>query len=204
MALRIFSAGPNAVRHRLRRLDHGELRSSGYWLTNFLMIISTVLGVYLAARVGLQQAIMFDEISDLKYSYNLQTALADELTENIAVLRQYNGGYLSRTLPQDELVRANPGISHFVWDTMHHSPQSLETPGYFLNEIQRFYRAVQRIITARERNQYSALQASQSLTEQLDHLEQRVLPRLRQNIARLGQTLAALDVQIAEEVQHAP
>ena len=193
-----------ALRERLRQLDHGELRSSGYWLTNFLMVISTVLGVYLAAKVGLQQAITFDEISDLKYSYNLQTALADELAENAAVLRQYNSSYLSRALPQEELLRNNPGISHFVWDTMKSSPQSLETPGYFLNEIQRFYRASQRIITARERHQYSALQASQLLTEQLDCLEHQVLPRLRNNIARLRQALEALDVQVAEEIQHAP
>lgn len=78
MALRVFSAAPDAVKERLRRLDHGELRSSGCWLTHFLLIISTVPGVYLAARAGLRQALVFAETNVPKYRYNPQTTLASE------------------------------------------------------------------------------------------------------------------------------
>lgn len=203
MTLRAIMTG-SALKGRLNQLDHRELRSSAYWLTNALMIVATVLGVFLAARVGLQQAIVFDEINGLKQSYNLQSTLADELAENLEVLRHYNSNYLSRALPQQELLLNNPGISHFVWDTMKASPQTLETPGYFLNEVQRFYRTTERIIQGREQQRYGASQAGKLLTEQLDHMEQQVLPRLRGNIQNIGRTLAGYDVVVAEEAPRAP
>ncbi|WP_249313050.1 hypothetical protein [Pseudoalteromonas ruthenica] len=41
----------------LQQVDNKELRSTGFWLNQVFLVLSTIFGVYLAAQSGLEQAI---------------------------------------------------------------------------------------------------------------------------------------------------
>lgn len=37
-----------------QKIDHGELKKTGFWLNQVFMIVSTIVGVFLAAQSGLE------------------------------------------------------------------------------------------------------------------------------------------------------
>src|SRR5690606_35824840 len=81
-----FSVLTRPLKERIRNTDHTELKSSGFWIGHFLMILATIIGVYLAAQAGLKQAILSDEITNLKQGHHVRSPLVDEFQDNIQLL----------------------------------------------------------------------------------------------------------------------
>lgn len=194
-----FSAITRPLKEKIRNTDHSELKSSGFWVGHILMVIATIAGVYLAAQAGLKQAVLFDTITSNQASYHIRTSLADELADNIRLLRAYNTQYFSKHLSAQELKLNNPKLSHYVWDSMKYSSATLEIPSQFLNEVQRFYRNVNDIIEKSEQRIYAVSYSEKLLLEQLDHLETNVIPELRSSAAELQRWLAQHDVQVGQD-----
>jgi hypothetical protein len=163
------------------------------------MIAATIAGVYLAAQAGLQQAILFDDITSKETNYYLRQSLYDEVNTNVKILRKYNEEYFARGISVQELKQNNPKIGRYVWETMKYSPNTLETPSYFLTEIQNFYRTVDDLIEKREKFTYGPSYATKLLTEQLDNMEKNVLPKLAENGNRLAAELLVYNVDVHED-----
>ena len=111
---------------KIRELDHGDLQKSGFWVSQVFVVLATIIGVYLAANAGLEQAIRFDNIKAQEQNYHLRASLHDELQDNASVLRRYVEEVLRRN-PHD-LKPQHPALSEFVWETMRYSPATFETP----------------------------------------------------------------------------
>ena len=75
-------AATQKLAQALRTVDNKELKSTGFWLNQFFMVISTIFGVYLAAQSGLEQALKFDSFSKIEDNYYLRTSLFDEVNDN--------------------------------------------------------------------------------------------------------------------------
>ena len=135
-----------ALKEKLAKADHSDLKTSGFWISQSFMIIATIVGVYLAAQAGLDQAIVFDDITSKQSNYFLRQSLYDEVDANIIMLRKYNEEYFSRAVPKSELKQHTPKLRQFVWESMKFSPATLETPSYFLREIQAFYAELDQLI----------------------------------------------------------
>ena len=83
-------------------MDHNDLGKSGFWISQMFVVAATIIGVYLAAHTGLQQAIAFDRLTSQESNYYLRKSLHDELADNVAVLldtlaRLLQAGTLSPT-----------------------------------------------------------------------------------------------------------
>ena len=199
MPMKVLSVLSRPVKEKLAHADHRDLTSSGFWIGHLLMIAATIAGVYLAAQAGLQQAILFDDITDKETNYYMRQSLYDEVNTNVIILRKYNEEYFARGISVQELKQNNPKLSRYVWETMKYSPNTLETPSYFLTEIQNFYRTTDDLIEKREKFTYGPSYASKLLVEQLDNMEKTVLPKLAANTKKLAAELLVYDVDVSSD-----
>ncbi|MGB5145342.1 MAG: hypothetical protein WBO22_17900, partial [Shewanella indica] len=116
--------------------DNSELVKTSFWVSQLLMVLATVLGVYLAAQQGLSQAIKFDSLVNTQNNYHLQRALYDEVRDNLHELEAYMAD-IDKQRPLD-LRSLHPQLSDFVWQNMYYSANALETPAEILTAIRRF------------------------------------------------------------------
>ena len=110
----------------LKTVDNKELKSTGFWLNQFFMVISTIFGVYLAAQSGLEQALKFDNFSKMEDNYYLRTSLFDEVTDNVKSVSEY-AALLAKSPPKSEMEYFKPTLEKYIWQTMQYSPTTLET-----------------------------------------------------------------------------
>ena len=62
---------PPKISNALKTVDNKELKSTGFWLNQVFLVLSTVFGVYLAAQSGLEQALKFDTFSKIEEDVDL-------------------------------------------------------------------------------------------------------------------------------------
>ena len=183
-----------------------EIKKISYWVGQSIMLVATVLGVFLAAQVGLRQAIIFDDIASKESNYYLRQSLYQEVSDNVALLRTYNDEYLGRNVPKQTLLANHPKISYYVWETMKFSPFTLETPSHFLSESRAFYDLAEDLIAKREAGILGASFVEKLMNDKLDHVEKNVLPLIKANTDKLASELADYDVpveSVALEDNHA-
>jgi len=173
-----------------------EIKKASYWVGQIFMMIATVVGVFLAAQVGLRQAIIFDDIASKESNYYLRHSLAQEVSDNVDLLRIYNDEYLGRNVPKQTLIANHPKISYYVWETMKFSPFTLETPSHFLSETRAFYDLAEDLIAKREAGILGASFVKKQMIEKLDHIEQVVLPLIYANTEKLAGELAEYNVTV--------
>ena len=183
-----------------------EIKKISYWVGQSIMLVATVLGVFLAAQVGLRQAIIFDDIASKESNYYLRQSLYQEVSDNVDLLRTYNDEYLGRNVPKQTLLANHPKISYYVWETMKFSPFTLKTPSHFLSESRAFYDLAEDLIAKREAGILGASFVEKLMNDKLDHVEKNVLPLIKANTDKLASELADYDVpveSVALEDNHA-
>ena len=181
---------------KLRDMDHNDLGKSGFWISQIFVVVATIIGVYLAAHAGLEQAIAFDRLTSQESSYYLRKSLHEELEDNVSILRAYTDEVLARRLWPEELVKNRPVLSRFVWETMRYSPQTLEVPSIYLTGARQFYSKADTIIRKVEGGVYGATYAAEQMNEVLDQVEGRLIPGLRQNYEQLAIELADKGIEV--------
>ncbi|MCD8139647.1 MAG: hypothetical protein LUE17_07700 [Planctomycetaceae bacterium] len=167
--------------------SRGEVRSAAFWISQIVIIIATVGGVYLAASQGLRQAMQFDTIKSLQNNYYLRKSLQNELSDNVGYMRDYIGKVGQR------VVNPSLNLETFVWNSMTYSPTALETPSDLLREAQKFYHSAADIMANPHWNDANRAKA---LGELADHIEKEVLPRFEASGAELQSRLKQMGVEV--------
>lgn len=164
-----------------------DVKKAGFWISQLMVIIATVGGVYFAASQGLKQAIQFDSIKSDQTNYYLRKSLQSELSDNAGYIRDYTDKVSKR------VVKPSLNLESFVWKSMMYSPNALETPSDLLREAQKFYHTANEIMTNPHFNDSNR---AKSLGELADHIESKVLPlftkdldALRDKLGKRGITL---------------
>ncbi|PKF79938.1 hypothetical protein CW749_09585 [Vibrio sp. vnigr-6D03] len=178
------------------QLDNKELKSSGFWLNQMFMIVSTIVGVYLAAQSGLQQALTFDTYSKMEDNYYLRMSLHDELTDNTNDLQAYINDYLSRNPPAQEMKDNRPDMSKYIWETMKYNPTTLETPNEVLTAARRFYAKSEDILDRAMARRLGAKYAGDQLQVLVDDMKNETLPYIAKSANQLKTELAKNGVVI--------
>ena len=181
--------------HALKTVDNKELKSTGFWLNQLFLVLSTIFGVYLAAQSGLEQALKFDTFSKMEDNFYLRSSLYDEVNDNAVNVAAY-AQRLSKSPPLSEMQYHTPSLEKYIWQTMQYSPTTLETPSVFLTQIRRFYSRAEFIINAALKHQMSARQAAIELNKLTDIIQQQTLPQLKMSAAALQQELKQNDIII--------
>ncbi|MCD8350705.1 MAG: hypothetical protein LUC93_08865 [Planctomycetaceae bacterium] len=164
-----------------------DVRSAGFWVSQIVIIIATVGGVYLAASQGLRQAMQFDTIKSLQNNFYLRKSLQNELSDNVGYMRDYI------TKVNGRVVNPSLNLETFVWNSMTYSPTSLETPSDLLREAQKFYHTAADIMA---NPHWNDMNRAKALGELADHIEKEVLPRFEASGAALQTRLRGMGVEV--------
>ena len=164
-----------------------EVRRASFWVSQLVIIIATVGGVYLAASQGFKQAMRFDAVKSEQNNYYLRKSLLSEISDNVGYMREYVEKVNQR------VVKPTLNLETFVWKSMTYSPASLETPPELLREAQRFYHQVDDFMG---NPHWQDRDRAKALGELADRVEKEVLPKFETNIRQLRDNLAKLDVTV--------
>ncbi|WP_215397502.1 hypothetical protein [Rheinheimera oceanensis] len=175
-------------------LQQGEISNLSFWVSQISMIIATVMGVYLAAQQGLQQAVLFEQIQSDKNNYYLRQSLQHELSDNLVLIEKYTEQI--KDISVHAVKRYSLVLDTFVWESMKFSPATLETPSALLSESRKFYREVNDIHGKIQTSFYSAHYGTKLLLEQVEHMRTSVLPMFEADTNQLKQALAQQDVEV--------
>ncbi|WLQ17068.1 hypothetical protein O5O45_14200 [Hahella aquimaris] len=171
------------------------IKESSFWISQIFMILATVLGVYLAAQEGLNQAIIFDDLTSRQNNYYLRNSLASELQSNLIQARDY--AEFVKSPPSRSAIKMFPlKLDLFVWESMRYSPSALETPSQFILEIQRYYREIEDIRGKIESSAYAPHYGAEEMKKRTERMEKEVLPKLLANIDTLRRYLKEHNVPV--------
>ncbi|GAB0112155.1 hypothetical protein [Pseudoalteromonas distincta] len=179
----------------LKTVDNKELKSTGFWLNQVFMVVSTVFGVYLAAQSGLEQALKFDSFSKMEDNYYLRTSLYDEVNDNATTIAEY-AERLAKSPPKSEMEYFKPKLEKYIWQTMQYSPTTLETPSELLTQIRRFYSRAEFLINAAVNRKTSAKHAATELKKITDLMQTQTLPRLKNSANQLKLELKQNNISV--------
>jgi len=107
-----------------------------FWLGQILMIVSTVLGVYLAAVVGFEKAVQFDALTSKRDVYYMLQALQDEMQDNMATMDILVSKVDKLHVPT--LVEYYKPQT-YIWETMKRSPNTFSIPSSIITGVRRYH-----------------------------------------------------------------
>ncbi|KKJ78276.1 hypothetical protein WH95_02895 [Kiloniella litopenaei] len=135
-----------AIVKPFRFLSIGGKPNLEFWFTQAVILLSTMLGVYLASFAGFEIAVNFDRYQRLSDARNLEISLRAEVSDNITKVEQwvisYKDGPMlwhdSRFAPRESYK-----LEDVIWLTMRNSSTTFELAPETLTSIRRFYSAVE-------------------------------------------------------------
>lgn len=130
-------------------LDVSRRQNAIFWVSQCAVILSTIVGVYLAASEGLKSAVEFHAATNLERKYFTLNSLQLEIEKNNALIVDFS----ERNLVEDEKgnVRAHrsllvPELNWFVWNTLSQSQDSLELPFDILHNANQHVSSLKNLI----------------------------------------------------------
>jgi hypothetical protein len=129
----------DCIMSRLLRMF--EVRESGnkqFWLSHAVILLSTVLGVYLAAQAGYRTALDFEVTRAQRDSYFMRVALLDELNDNIEFAEKFAAVFVGKNGASWAESLEDFKLQSFVWDTMKQQNTTFQIPAGILSAIRRF------------------------------------------------------------------
>lgn len=129
-----------------RFLSIRERPNLEFWFTQGIILVSTVLGVYLASFAGFEIAVNFDRYQSVSEVRYLEKSLRAELADNIAKVEEWVESYDDGPMVWHE-SRFAPRESHkldeMIWMTMRNSPRTFEVNPDILTGVRRFYSEIE-------------------------------------------------------------
>lgn len=188
------------IRPRPRRKTDGTVSDQRinweFWIGNLVVVLSTVLGVYLAANAALETAIQYEAIKTDRDNYYLRTSLRDELARNVTSLEQIienlRKGYRYR--------KSDAQVEHpqfFVWEALKSSPSALTTPPKILSGVHSFYGNVRIVLDKVSANKdFKMSMSAIEIEKMVETLEAETLPALEANLENLRRELIAHEIPL--------
>jgi hypothetical protein len=118
-----------------------KVRESGnkeFWLSHAVILLSTVLGVYLAARAGYRTALDFEVTRAQRDGYFMRVALLDELKDNIDYAEKLAEVFIVKQGESWGESLDDFKLQSFVWETMKQQNTTFQIPADILSAIRRF------------------------------------------------------------------
>jgi hypothetical protein len=170
-----------------------------YWVSQAIIIISTVLGVYLAALAGYEISVKFDNYKTVRERANVEGALLAELQDNVARVdrwhKRYEEGYSATWHSSEYSPRKRHQLDTFVWNAMQESPATFEIDDEILTESRRFYSTVQSkmgVMFSNNRESSVTNDAMKAMKTAADKVRERTIPKLKAAIKKWEERVAEL------------
>lgn len=159
-----------------------------FWFGQFIIILSTVLGVYLAAFKGFEIAVTFDRLAHQRDSYYLQQSFYQELEDNTQTIQSkildvYDDKSRITMLrhTQDQMV-----LDNFVWNAMQESEITFQIDPKILKASRNFYRDYNLLFANVDSpHPYDQKVTIDKIREMNENIKTNILPLLSEDIGVL-------------------
>lgn len=159
---------------RAERLKETRATKREFWIGQMLVIMSTILGVYLAAYEGFRVAVDFEMVTSDIDGYYLRRSLRDELRDNVKVVKNY--AHHAQTRKGRHIGRV-PSLSFVVWEHMRYNMEMTEIPPDVLRAMRFYYTEVEKSLDD-ARNKRPVAPISDALLEESELIELETLPHM--------------------------
>jgi len=173
--------------------EHGNLE---FWISNLVIVISTVLGVYLAALAGFRTALEFEVARNDRDGYFMRRSLLEEVKDNLDTADKYSDFI---TKKEGWRYKGNPDaykLQGFIWETMKEQSVTFQLPPAVLTAVRRYYDTVQSLGQALAQGQGTAIEAAKSLSDETKKMRETAIPALEKDISVLRERLIGRGVSV--------
>lgn len=173
-----------------------SVNSIEFWISNIVIIISTVLGVYLAAQAGFRTALQFEVARADREGFFMRRALLDEVRDNLTKADEFvdfvqnKDGWRYKGTPDAYTLQ------NFVWETMKEQSITFQLPPAALTGIRRYYDDARGLGYSMAQGQGTAIEAAKAWTEKTKAMRDTVIPAMEQDIAALKGRLESSGVPL--------
>lgn len=126
-------------------------KSREFLLTQVLLVLSTVLGIFLAAQQGFTKAVEFDYLKGDIGGWHVRTAVRAELIHNLDGMHNLIG-HVRRTGSFPATVAEWPRVSRNVWDGAKYHSAYYETSPAALAALGAFHEEVPELLKRAQNN----------------------------------------------------
>lgn len=173
-----------------------ETNNLEFWVSNLVIIVSTVLGVYLAAQAGYRTALDFETARGERENYYLRRALLEEVRDNLDQADKFADFVVDRNGWRFTGTAETYKLQSYVWETMRQQTTTFQTPPEILTAVRRYYESARGYADSLARGQGTAIEAAKAWREDTKKVRETTLPALEQSIATLRQRLEARGVPL--------
>lgn len=169
-----------------------------FWLTQCIILASTVLGVYLASFAGFEIAVDFDRYQSTSDVYNLERSLEAEFVDNIEKVETWIADYPEGPMTwhaANLAPRERHKLDDMVWETMRYSQRTFEVDPAIITGVRRFYSDIEAQMTIMFMQQNAngmAKHALEKMQEIVATARADALPLLQSEIQRLDGELVKM------------
>ena len=172
-------------------------KSREFLLTQALLVLSTVLGIFLAAQQGFTKAVEFDYLKGDIDGWHVRTAVRAELIHNLDGMHNLIG-HVRQTGSFPATAAEWPRVSRNVWDGAKYHPAYYETSPAVLAALGAFYDEVPDLLTRAQNNRVLPKVFFENLKAHLRQLESAVLPDMEAGLAAARTRLDRYDAPVPE------
>ncbi len=169
-----------------------------FWIGNFFVVFSTVLGVYLAAHAALETAIQFESVRADRDSYYVRTSLHNELEHNISVYEEIIYNYRNGKSGYSKNSQWQNHPEYFVWESLKSSPALLTTPPEILAGVTNFYKYSEIVIEKLSKRgpTNETIYIANKFDEKIIEFKENALLLLENNLNSLRKELIAENIEL--------
>ena len=169
-----------------------------FWIGNFFVVFSTVLGVYLAAHAALETAIQFEAVRADRDSYYVRTSLRNELNHNISVYEEIIKNYQDG---KKGYHKNDQWINHpefIIWESLKSSPALITTPPEILSGVSSFYQYSELMLEKLSKRgpTNSTIYIANQLEEKINAFKKETIPLIENNLALLEKELLKNEIKL--------
>ena len=193
-----------------------------FWVANLIVLISTVLGVYLAAQAGYKTAMEFEVSRADRDGYYLRRALLDEVKENLDKVDEWGSGIektLRNRISADYFLPTDTWYSYFsekggwkggnwtpdeikmntfVWETMKQQNITFQLSPKVLSAVRRYYETMDGADKDIRSNDWKAGVAAKTIVTETKKMRDEIVPALEKDLGKLKSRLASKGVAVEE------
>lgn len=198
-----------------------ETGNAEFWISNLMIMASTILGVYLAAQAGYRTALDFEIARGERDGYYMRRALLDEVQDNLRAVDDWSRNFekvLRANISADYFLPEDAWITYwadkngwdnsnrtpdeikmqtFVWETMKEQSITFQLPSELLSAVRRYNDAMDANGRAvvREKD-WKAARAAKAILDDTKRMRDETVPAFERDIASLRDNLAAKGVSL--------
>ena len=180
----------------LRIFKVREQGNQEFWVSNLVIVLSTILGVYLAAQAGYSTAMDFEQARGDRDGYYMRRALLDELRDNLDRADQWSDFIVNK---DGWRYQGNPDaykLQGYVWETMKQQATTFQLAPAVLTGVRRYYDNASAYAMNLARGQGTAIDAAKAFSVDTKKMREDTVPAMEKDIADLKGRLDAKGVAL--------